>query len=246
MALILNHFFSEVLTECNSMSLIIPVEVCKKERYPVLWLLPPAGYDHTAWQRRTGIEQLAEKYGIMIVMPDMKLSYGLNMAYGFSYFKMLTEELPKMVQEYFPADMNRQIIGGVEEGAYAAMMSALRFPENYKVAIALSGGSLTNEKVEEKHKKQVENAFGTSDLSMLSHSEADLAYWIGRQECSMQKVYVAYSEKDRYGHSANLLVHDLQPVFNKRLNVETSDEPLAWSGWEKLLDKYLGKEWEQA
>ena len=50
MAWILNQFYSAALTECNSMSVVVPIETCHKETHPVLWLLPPAGRDHTAWR----------------------------------------------------------------------------------------------------------------------------------------------------------------------------------------------------
>lgn len=98
MALILNHFYSSALTECNSMTVIAPVETWPDRKFPVLWLLPPVGMDHTAWQRHTWIEEMAEKRGILVVMPDMKLSYGLDMKYGFAYEKMLTQELPELLR----------------------------------------------------------------------------------------------------------------------------------------------------
>ena len=60
MALILDHFYSAALTECNSLTAIVPVENNEKSSYPVLWLLPPAGCDHTAWQRHTAVEDLAK------------------------------------------------------------------------------------------------------------------------------------------------------------------------------------------
>ena len=43
MALILDHFYSAALTECNSLTAIVPMENNEKSSYPVLWLLPPAG-----------------------------------------------------------------------------------------------------------------------------------------------------------------------------------------------------------
>ena len=69
MALILDHFYSAALTECNSLTAIVPMENNEKSSYPVLWLLPPAGCDHTAWQRHTAVEDLADELGIIIVMP---------------------------------------------------------------------------------------------------------------------------------------------------------------------------------
>ena len=100
MALILDHFYSAALTECNSLTAIVPVENNEKSSYPVLWLLPPAGCDHTAWQRHTAVEDLADELGIIIVMPDLKLSYGLDMIHGFAYFQMLTKELPEHDEMY--------------------------------------------------------------------------------------------------------------------------------------------------
>jgi len=103
----------------------------EKSSYPVLWLLPPAGCDHTAWQRHTAVEDLADELGIIIVMPDLKLSYGLDMIHGFTYFQMLTKELPEMVADYFPADLGFQMIAGVKEGGYAALNAALSVPGQY-------------------------------------------------------------------------------------------------------------------
>lgn len=76
----------------------------------------PAGCDHTTWQRHAAVEDLADELGIIIVMPDLKLSYGLDMIHGFAYFQMLTKELPEMVADYFPADLGFQMIAGVKEG----------------------------------------------------------------------------------------------------------------------------------
>ena len=39
----------------------------KKALILFLWLLPPAGCDHTAWQRHTAVEDLADELGIIIV-----------------------------------------------------------------------------------------------------------------------------------------------------------------------------------
>ena len=70
-------------------------------------------------------DDLADELGIIIVMPDLKLSYGLDMIHGFTYFQMLTKELPEMIADYFPADLGFQTIAGVKEGGYAALRAAL-------------------------------------------------------------------------------------------------------------------------
>lgn len=242
MALIQNHFFSEALTECNSMDIIIPVETCTKEKYPVLWLIPPVGCDHTAWQRHTDVEKIAEENGIMIVMPDMKLSYGQNMVYGFDYHKMLTEELPAMIQDYFPADMERQMIVGVKEGAYTAMCAALENSEQFLAAAAFSCGDLMEENMEmmeERERKQLEYAFGTSDFV---NPEMKPYHLNQRAEClgsGKLKVFVCYSEKDRYGKSAALLAGSLRRIMGDRLVEEIREEEMGWIDWEEKTEQIV-------
>ena len=231
MALIQTHFFSEALTECSSMNVIIPVEAYPRELYPVLWLLPPIGCDHTAWQRNTGVEQLAEKYRIIAVMPDMKLSYGLDMAYGLDYFKMLTKELPEMAAHYFPVDMGFQMIAGAKEGAYGAVMAALRFPGRYRAAAALSAGSLTDENWEETMESQAEHAFGTRNTAVLRGGDYDLGYWLENLTDERLQVFLAYSPHDQLGLSAGILKEKLKKKIGGRLWAKEWQEPLTWAHW---------------
>ena len=46
MALILDHFYSAALTECNSLTAIVPMENNEKSSYPVLWLLQAVTTQH--------------------------------------------------------------------------------------------------------------------------------------------------------------------------------------------------------
>lgn len=210
-----------------------------RANYPVLWLLPPVGCDHTAWQRNTRIEQIAEEKGIMVIMPDMKLSYGLNMAHGFSYFDMLTKELPGMAADYFPANIDYQMIAGAEEGGYGALLSAFRCPGRYRMVVALSSGSLTDERFEGREKKLVENAFGTASGEELSEGEYALQHWIGKSDDSGLRVYLAYSEKDKYYHSADKLRKDLQKKNGSLVTAEILPEPLTWKDWSDCLERVI-------
>lgn len=242
MALILNHFYSSALTECNSMTVIATVETWPDRKFPVLWLLPPVGMDHTAWQRHTWIEEMAEKKGILVVMPDMKLSYGLDMKYGFAYEKMLTQELPELIADYFPVDLNNQMIIGVKEGGYAALRAAFRHPKQYQMAASYSCGSLTEERVPEELHKQVENAFGTWKLEELRGTEYDLNTLFENLplekhgEISL-KICLEYSKEDTYAASAGILAEKLKhsPVVKQRIRV--SEHEMNWKQWMDALER---------
>ena len=193
MALILDHFYSATLTECNSLTAIVPMENNEKSSYPVLWLLPPAGCDHTAWQRHTAVEDLADELGIIIVMPDLKLSYGLDMIHGFTYFQMLTKELPEMVADYFPADLGFQL------------------------------------------DKQLDNAFGTTDLRTLNGTDKDLKMLIQTAKEHNMALSLEYSEKDDYKASSALLADCiLKSSFSSR-SVRVQKAALTWAKWAEAL-----------
>ena len=216
MALILDHFYSAALTECNSLTAIVPMENNEKSSYPVLWLLPPAGCDHTAWQRHTAVEDLADELGIIIVMPDLKLSYGLDMIHGFTYFQMLTKELPEMVADYFPADLGFQMIAGVMEGGYAALNAALSVPGQYHMAASYSCGSLTDETFDPELDKQLKMLIQTAKEHNMALS-------------------LEYSEKDDYKASSALLAdYILKSSFSSR-SVRVQKEALTWAKWTEAL-----------
>lgn len=235
MALIQIHFFSEQLTECGTMNVILPIESVKREKYPVLWLIPPSGHDHTAWQRNTNIERLAGELGVMAVMPDMKLSFGLDMVHGFAYFSMLTKELPELIADYFPADLENQYIAGAEEGAYAALRAALLCPQNYRMAIGLSGGSLTDEILEPK--RQAENAFGSADMGSFGETDYSLRHILKDKKIRFPKICLAYGAGDRYEKSAGLLAQEVEKRGDSI--VRRRNRKLDWKEWAELLEKLL-------
>lgn len=237
MALMQIHFFSEALTECNSMNVILPVEHWKRESYPVLWLIPPAGLDHTAWQRNTGVELLANELGIMVVMPDMKLSFGTDMVHGFKYFTMLSQELPELVAEYFPADLTKQYIAGVSEGAYTALRTSLKCPGKYKMAMGFSCGSLTDEILSGQKKEWTANAFGTADMNLLQETDFSLRYLMKQAEPKGQPIFFAYGEEDSYIRSSETLAQALKEW--KGSQTECLKGSLTWSDWFSLLQKIL-------
>ncbi|MBT9778186.1 hypothetical protein GPL15_16925 [Clostridium sp. MCC353] len=240
MALMQIHFFSEALTECNSMDVILPAERWNRETYPVLWLIPPAGLDHTAWMRKTAVEELADELGILVVMPDMKLSYGTDMVHGFKYFTMLTQELPELVNEYFPADLTKQYIAGAEEGAYAALRAAFKCPENYKMAICFSCGSLTDEILSGSKKEQAANAFGTGEMENLKDTDYSLHGLLEENRDRIPKVYFAYGSQDVYVRSSELLAEKLESGGKNK--IQRLEGCLTWQNWFSLLQKILSKE----
>ena len=234
MAVIIHHFYSNALTECNSMSVIVPIEKADRDTYPVLWLIPPFGSDHTAWIRHTDMERLAEEKEIMIVMPDMKLSFGTDMKHGLKYRTMLTEELPQIISHVYPADLSQQMIAGAKEGAYITMYSSLTCAGQYKRTIALSCGSLTDECLPDDLKKPFFNAFAAADPAELLNTEYDVCNML--KNCKYANDwFLAWSENDTYHRSCERLSGYLLKESVK----EYKGAALSWIAWESILRETL-------
>jgi len=92
MALLECRYFSNVLGMSMAMNAIVPqaagagqIGVAsgeERERYPVLYLLHGWSDDHTIWGRRTALERYAAAHNLVIIMPNVHLSYYTDMAHG--------------------------------------------------------------------------------------------------------------------------------------------------------------------
>ena len=234
MAVIVHHFYSAALTECNSMTVIVPVEEAPREAYPVLWLIPPFGCDHTAWLRHTDLERLAGQHATMIVMPDMKLSFGMDMVHGLKYHTMLTRELPQVLAQVYPADLTRQMIAGAEEGAFTALYSSLVCEGQYQHTIALSGGSLVDEVLPTELQRPFSYASGEANGPALAGSCYDICAQLknGRNTDGWQ---LAWSAGDKYHHSCERLALCLPAGKARQCELPV----LGWREWEGILEDIL-------
>lgn len=109
---------------------------------------------------KAGAQRYAAEHGMILVMPDTSPrgenvpndpSYDLGQGAGFyvdatqepwaANFKMwsyISQDLPKLIEAFAPADMNRRGISGHSMGGHGALVAALREPEKYKSVSAIS------------------------------------------------------------------------------------------------------------
>lgn len=139
-------FYSETLKLSTGIEVFLPQAALmpygSSSKLPVLYLLHGRGADQTEWMRRSSIERYAENKGIALVMPGVGRSYYMDMANGLPYFTFLSEELPQLVQSFFPVSGRREdtFVAGISMGGYGAFKLALRYPERYAAGASLSGG----------------------------------------------------------------------------------------------------------
>lgn len=145
MALLTMHFNSIELKMHTLVNVIIPDSV-RMDNKPlserkVLWLLHGLSDDGTAWLRFSRIEQYAQKYGLVVVMPSAGRSMYCDNVLGQNYFTHIAEELPDYLSLVFGLSRKREdnFIAGLSMGGLGAAKIALTYPERYFAMGSFSG-----------------------------------------------------------------------------------------------------------
>lgn len=139
------HYYSNALGVQTSTYVLLPdaqtIAEQKGKPIPTLYLLHGLSDDHTMWLRNTRIEQYARKYYLAVVMPAVNRSFYTDMKHGANYFTFISEELPQVMETYFPLCKQREgrFAAGLSMGGYGALKLALRCPERYAAAASFSG-----------------------------------------------------------------------------------------------------------
>jgi len=144
------HFFSEILGLTVSAHVFVPQQSTgqigmtggkEREKYPTLFLLHGLSDDHTIWSRRTSIERYAAEKNLAVVMPAVGRSFYQDMASGPRYWTFISEELPVIMQRFFPLSAKREdtFAAGLSMGGYGAIRLGLAKPESFAAVASLSG-----------------------------------------------------------------------------------------------------------
>ena len=146
MACIRMSLRSRVLDVDTVVNVVIPYDHFDREGRPkpftrTLYLLHGLRQNADAWQRMSSAERFANYYGYALIMPDAQRSFYTDMKHGAKYFTFVSEELPKVMELYFPLSHEREerFAAGLSMGGYGAMKLGLLCPEKYAAVASLSG-----------------------------------------------------------------------------------------------------------
>lgn len=243
------HFYSEVLGIQTAAYVLMPDEQLlrqSKQPVPVLYLLHGLSDDHTMWMRQTCIEQIAKDYRVCIVMPAVNRSFYMDMAHGAKYDTFIAEELPRIIETYFPVGKKREhrFAAGLSMGGYGAMKLGLTRPGRYAAVASLSG-ALAMEKVFTRedlkgsnYLKEMENIYG-DEKSLLSGKGnlSKLAEKLMKTPEKAPKMYVACGTEDYLFHANESFIDR----FGKAFDIDYFTEPgvHSWRFWNKHIELVL-------
>ena len=154
------HDHASVITNCMMRFAVYTPPQAKDGPVPVLWYLSGLTCTWANVMEKSGIMPHAAEHGLMIIAPDTSPrgedvaddeAYDLGQGAGFyltatqdpwaTHVRMdayVTEELPKLIAEHFPADMTRQGITGHSMGGHGAITLHLKNMDTYKSCSAFS------------------------------------------------------------------------------------------------------------
>jgi putative lysine transport system ATP-binding protein len=107
----------------------------------VITLLHGASNTGLEWVTLSAAYRYAADNGYVLVCPDAGNSFYHDMAYGASYYRIITEYLPIQLARIFRIPTERAVnhLAGLSMGGYGALRIGLLHPERYATIGAFSG-----------------------------------------------------------------------------------------------------------
>lgn len=93
------------------------------------------------WPVRTDLAAIADKYNLVLVLPDGQRSFWIDQEYGLAWGEWVGQELPRVIRESLRISTKRDdtFIGGLSMGGYGAVRAAFDYPRTFAGAFSLSG-----------------------------------------------------------------------------------------------------------
>lgn len=145
MAFFTGNIRSRELVMDTQLFVILPQEgkFYKKTQEPAKTLILLHGLSDNAasWVRYTSIERYAQRYNLVVAMPEVQRSLYLDMKFGLKYESYIAQELPVILENLFHTSVAREdlMIAGLSMGGYGALRCALKYPEKYSCCASFSG-----------------------------------------------------------------------------------------------------------
>ena len=138
----------------------LPPQAESGARLPVIWYLSGLTCTHSNVTEKGGYQRVCAELGLIFVAPDTSPrgdlvpddeAYDFGKGAGFyvdateepfaEHYRMysyIADELPKLVESSFPADMLRQSMTGHSMGGHGALTLALRNPDRFRSVSAFA------------------------------------------------------------------------------------------------------------
>lgn len=152
MALLTIGWFSQSLSRPTTVQAVVPIEGrSEADPLPTLYLLHGIMADQTQWLVGSRIAELAQRWGIAVIMPAGDNSFYVDQEASNSYYgQYVGQELVTASRQLLPLSRKREEtwIGGLSMGGYGAIRNGLKYRDTFGGIVALSKALVTERAIQ--------------------------------------------------------------------------------------------------
>ena len=136
----LDSLYSSSLSKYEKISIILPQDYNKGNKYPVIYLLHGLYASMNEWLNQTNIKEYAERFPFIFVMPNADDSWYVNSFNDTTkqYDSYITKDLYNYISKNYSVDLNYEALVGYSMGGYGSLILGLRNPTHYWFIGAMS------------------------------------------------------------------------------------------------------------
>jgi len=229
-----------------------------KGRYPVVYLLHGYSDDETGWVQFGQVAQIADKAiangdipPVIIVMPDAKVTFYINnYSQTDCYEDMFFNEFIPYVDKTCRTRAKKEFraVAGLSMGGYGSLIYALKHPDVFVAAVAMSAAVLTDEDMKTRLSKNDElmsQLFGNLDANgnmpayWKENSVLGLVDWLPKNQIEQVRLMIDCGDDD-FLYKGNSLLHIALRDKNIYHEYRVRNGGHEWSYWRTCLPDALG------
>lgn len=236
-------FHSKALGRDMPTRVVLPQEYfTDNQRYPVLYLLHGWNGDYQNWTTLTNLIAYSASYPMIVVTPGAENSWYINAAPGRHFEDYIVSDLIAEIDACYRtiAMPHCRAIAGLSMGGYGAVLAALKHPDLFAIAGAISGafsGPSGAEEAMPEIAESIQIAFGPPGSCL--RRENDLELLLKQVEPStLPYLYVACGTQDPLLQANRTLAAALT---TQQVEYEYHEYPggHTWEFWDSTLPALL-------
>jgi putative tributyrin esterase len=213
------------------------------QKIPVLYFLPGFTNDESEFTRHSKIGRSIEEYLVALVIPAVHRTVYVDIGKTHRYFTYLTEELPALVQSFFPISSRREdtCVAGLSMGGYGAIKIGLTLPERYAAAASLAGVLDYAQAASTQPFWAEDRRFNFGDQHNLvggPHDVFHLARCLAAADGPKPRLYAIAGTED-FVYEGNQAFHSLAASLGLDYTFEDGPGRHDWDDFDPLLDRLM-------
>ena len=210
----------------------------KDRRYPVLYLLHGADGCYSDWSKKTNLDALATKHGMIIVCPDGQDSWYFDSPVDpkMQFETYVSKELVDYMDIHYRtiAKADKRAITGLSMGGHGALWLAWRHPDVFKHCGSMSGGVDITKFPDRWNIDKRLGKYASAKGVWATHSVASLVPTLK----AGQNIIIDCGDRDFF-FEVNMALHQALEAKGIAHDFTIRAGQHSWQYWVESLDKHL-------